>query len=685
MEKKYKMSDKIYKQLKEYISELLGIDENQITKETSLFQLGIDSVMMMTVVKEINNLFDVDLSLSNITFKYNTFQLISDYIAEVNKAKESEKNQIKNKIIIENNEEDDLMLDNQEQKEISVEEKKVPEKKYICQVQDNPYQNIYDICREQKETLEHVFVKQLEVLQSIQGIDNVKIEKTNSKKVVTENVNNSTVSTVSNPDDKYRIVSAADSNISIKKEKPLTKNQCDMLNSLIDSLTKKNSKSKELAAKYRKYLADLDEVAGFSLLLKEIHYQISIESGQGSKMSDVDGNSYVDLAMGFGSLILGYSPKIVMDALKDEFSRGIQIAPRHRLVGEVAKLVCELTGFDRATFTVTGTEAAMTVMKFARTYSRKDKIGVFTGCYHGHNDATLITRISANDSGRPLAPGISKAALDDMILFDYNDMSSLDKIVANKDKLAAVIIEPVQSRRPEVQPVEFLEELRRVTKENGILLIFDEVITGFRCSTGGAKKYFCIDPDMAIYGKAACNGLPIGIVAGKAEVMDVADGGMWQYGDDSYPEVEQTFYAGTFFKHPFTMGAAYAILNYYKKDGGKLQKRLAENVEKLVGRLNEVFEKYDAPIRAKNFTSLFRFQPVDDFSYMDIFYYELLDHGVFTWEGRTCFLSEAHTAEDVDKIVEATKKSVEDMKKAGFFGDEAEAFTLGLPDELYYD
>ena len=678
------MSDKIFEQLKKYIAELLGVDGNQITEEMSLFQLGIDSVMMMSVVKEINDLFDVDLSLTSITFKYNTLKLISDYIAETNEERAN-----KAKIVEFDDVDEDAYVSLDHGQEETV-EKEIPNNVITYQVSDSLCQNIYDLCREQKETLERVFTKQLDVLQSLQGsskvIEEKKSENINKgKKVNADRSDSKTVNTAPEQEKEYKIVSAADSNIFIKKEKALTKKQSEMLNELIESLTKKNAKSKELAEKYRKYLADLDEIAGFSLLLKELHYQISIESGEGSRMTDVDGNSYVDIAMGFGSLILGYSPKIVMEALKEEFERGIQIAPRHRLVGEVAKLVCELTGFDRATFTVTGTEAAMTVMKFARTYARKDKIGVFTGCYHGHNDATLITRISVNDSGRPLAPGISKAAQDDMILFDYNDMSSLDKIVANKDKLAAVIVEPVQSRRPDVQPVEFLKELRRVTKENGILLIFDEVITGFRCNVGGAKKYFGIEPDMAIYGKAACNGLPIGIVAGRAEVMDVADGGMWQFGDDSYPEVEQTFYAGTFFKHPFTMGAAYAILNYYKKDGGKLQQRLADNVTKLVERLNEILAQNDAPIKIGKFTSLFRFQPIDDFSYMDIFYYKLLDYGIFTWEGRTCFLSEAHMDEDIEMIVNAVKNTVEDMKNAGFFEKEIEEFNPGLPNELYYD
>lgn len=672
------MTEKVFVQFQEFLSGLLGLAKESIMPEVSLFQLGIDSVMMMTVVKEMNDLFKIDLSLSDVTFKYNTIQLICEYIGENVQGKQ---------------EEAAVTLESLPKKEQQVEDE-TEEKENIGQLgekiecvaaeSENAYQYLYHICKEQKETMERVFTKQLEVIQTIQG-GSVKTAKESVSKKASCNQLKKTEQTSSKKENQLKIESAADSNISIEKPNVLTKQQNEMLQQLIESLVKKTAKSKQLANDYRKYLADLDEVAGFSMLLKEIHYQISCESGNGSQLIDVDGNHYVDIAMGFGTLILGYSPKMVMDALQKEAARGIQIAPRHRLVGEVAKLVCELTGFDRATFTVTGTEAVMTAMKFARAYKRKEKIGVFTGCYHGHNDATLITKMTKDDLGRPMAPGISKSALEDMILFDYNDMSTIEEIRKHKDELAAVIIEAVQSRRPEVQPVEFLKAVRKVTEENGILLILDEVITGFRCNTGGAKRYFGIEPDMATYGKAACNGMPIGIVAGKAEIMDVADGGMWEYGDDSYPMVEQTFYAGTFFKHPFTMAAAYTILKFYKEDNNALQNRLAERTSDLVRRLNEVFQKYDVPIEVNNFTSLFKFKALDENAYIDIFYYKLLDYGVFTWEGRTCFLSDAHTDEDLDKIVEATTCAVQDMVKAGFYGAVNEDFEQGLPNELFYD
>ena len=665
------MNDNILNQVKEFFTTTLGIDEKLIQPEISIFQLGIDSVMMITVVKEINDLFGVDLSLSDITFKYNTIDLMCKYIAESQNSfvvnttqKEYSETTIDEDVVIENVESSLFENDN------------------IITNSDLNQDAIYQICLQQKEAMQNVFMKQLDVIKHIYNNDCGKLSKVNNELQNKENVSKSKAIINSN----NKSTNKSTNNITPKPQKAtLTKQQSLMLQKLIESLTQKNKKSKKLAADYRPYLADLDEVAGFKLLLKEIHYQISVESSQGCEMIDVDGNHYVDIAMGFGSLILGYSPKIVMDAMRNELDRGMQLAPRHRLVGEVAKLVCDLTGFERACFTVTGTEAVMTAMKFARAYKRKGKIGIFTGCYHGHNDATLVTRIKKDGEGHPIAAGISEATLKDMVLFDYNDMSSIQKIRDMKDELAAVLIEPVQSRRPEIQPVKFLRELRKVTEENNILLIFDEVITGFRCNTGGAKRLFGIEPDLATYGKAACNGMPIGIVAGKAEIMDVADGGQWEYGDNSYPMKEQTFYAGTFFKHPLTMAAAHTILSYYKENNNALQEELTAKTTNLVKELNAIFRKYNAPIEVNNFSSLFKFKELNDDAYIDIFYYKLLDYGVFTWEGRTCFLSEAHTDQDIRKIIDAVENSVRDMANSGFYFQDENNFTEGVPDQVFYD
>ncbi len=649
------MPSKVFRELKEFLVRTMGISENVIKPETSVFQLGIDSVMMITVVKELSELFHINLSLSDLTFKYNTIDKICTYVEE-------------NMIKYEN---DPIVLNTEthedNQKEV------FDENAFVSVIKQGT--SSYD-CSKNSDAVYDIILKQLDLLKSY--IDSS----------VAKQIPKSQGEAANKPSHKENL-KKENSSIKIDKPKSLTTEQQKMVNELITGLTAKTSKSKDLAGKYRECLADLDEVAGFDLLLKEIHYQITVDSSSGSKMIDVDGNEYVDIAMGFGTLLMGYSPDIVINTIKNEAERGIQVAPRHRLVGEVAQMVCKLTGFDRACFTVTGTEAVMTAMKFARAYTGKSKIGIFTGCYHGHNDATLITKMTKDGVERPIAAGISKATIRDVVLLDYNDMDTIEKVKKLKDELAAVLIEPVQSRRPEVQPIEFLKALRDVTKENDILLIFDEVITGFRCNVGGAKRLFGIEPDMATYGKAACNGMPMGIIAGRRDIMDMADGGQWKFGDNSYPSSQQTFYAGTFFKHPFTMAVAHSIMKFFIEDKNKLQEELTKRTDYLVKEINIIFKEYKVPIEVNNFSSLYKFKALDDCAYIDIFYYKLLDYGIFTWEGRTCFMSSAHTEKDIQTIIEAVRKTVEDMSSAGFYkgrhNEIVEGFIEGVPDEVYYD
>ena len=477
------MNEIILNQVKNFFASVLGIDQNEIQNDSSIFQLGIDSVMMITVVNEFNNKFGTELSLSDITFKHNTIELISEYL-DSKKANSIGKIQVKNSVITHKSEEQDSTENGSEFDSADTEDINHMINNNIDSMDSDVF---FKVCQQQNEAMENIFNKQLDVLKRLPYTNN---KKTNSANTCSDNsITSKKTNDLENINNSTDIVE--ENNVAVVPAKiALTEKQSTMLNHLIASLSEKTKKSKELAETFRPYLADLDETAGFNMLLKEIHYQISSEYCHGSEMIDIDGNKYIDIAMGFGSVILGHSPEFVVDAIKKEVDRGVQLAPRHRLVGEVAKLVCELTGFERTCFTVTGTEAVMTAMKIARAYKKRDKIGIFNGCYHGHNDSTLITRINKGGELQLLASGISKFAVRDMVLLDYNDDSSLQEIIKRKDELAAVIIEPVQSRRPEIQPVEFLKKLRKVTEENNILLIFDEIITGFRCNIGGAKRLF---------------------------------------------------------------------------------------------------------------------------------------------------------------------------------------------------
>ncbi len=187
--------------------------------------------------------------------------------------------------------------------------------------------------------------------------------------------------------------------------------------------------------------------------------------------------------------------------------------------------------------------------------------------------------------------------IDDVIVLDYDRPESLETIKAHANELAAVLVEPVQSRRPDLQPAGFLHALRKLTEESGTILIFDEVITGFRLHPGGAQAWFGIRADLAVYGKIIGGGVPIGVLAGKSTIMDAIDGGMWSFGDDSYPGARQTYFAGTFFKNPLAMAGARAVLQHLKDSGPILQQQLNERTAGLAARFNNLFEQQSLGVR----------------------------------------------------------------------------------------
>ncbi|WP_437681732.1 amino acid adenylation domain-containing protein [Sorangium sp. So ce131] len=437
------------------------------------------------------------------------------------------------------------------------------------------------------------------------------------------------------------------------------------LRALSARYTAKTGKSKALTQQYRAVLADNRASAGFRFSTKEMVYPIAAERLEGPYVWDLDGNRYVDVAMGFGVSLLGHNPPIVSQAITRQLQAGgIELGPRSRYAGEVAALVCELTGVERAAFCTSGTEAVMTALRIARTATGRRKIAMFGVSYHGHFDTVL-----ARPSGRPgepslpIAPGVPDELVKDTIVLEYGDFSELERLRAIGGELAAVLVEPVQSRRPGLQPGRFLKELRAVTQELGIVLIFDEMVTGFRVHPGGAQAYFGVRADLATYGKVLGGGLPIGCVAGKAEFMDAIDGGYWEYGDGSYPGAETTFLAGTYQMHSLSMVSARAVLTHLKEQGPALQERLGARTAAFADRVREVFRETGAPIGLSSFSSYFRFHFEGN---LDLFFYHLIDKGVFVWEGRTCFLSTAHGDEDVDHIVSAVEQTVHALQKDGF-------------------
>jgi amino acid adenylation domain-containing protein len=448
----------------------------------------------------------------------------------------------------------------------------------------------------------------------------------------------------------------------------LTSQQQEHLDRLVSRYTRRTAGSKRLAQEEHPWFADSMSSAGFSRLLKEMVYQIVTERSASSRVWDVDGNEYLDMNMGFGVHFFGHAPAFIQEALREQIERGYELGPQSVLTGEVSRLVCELTGMDRVAFCTSGTEAVMSALRIARAVTRRSMVVSFAGSYHGGFDGVLARPGEGYGalSSLPLAPGVLPSMVQDMRVLPYDRPETLEYLEQQAGNLAAILVEPVQSRRPDIQPAAFLRELRRITEAAGTLLIFDEVITGFRLHPRGAQGWYGIRADLATYGKVAGGGLPIGLVAGKARFMDAVDGGSWSYGDASYPRVEQTFLAHTFAKHPLSLAAARAALGELRSRGPALQEGLNRRGAGLAGRLNAWFEAEDVPLRVASCGSMLRFLSPTGLKLVDLFFYHLLTRGVFLLRGRPFFLSTAHTDRDLDLFCDAVVDSVSELRRGGF-------------------
>ena len=456
---------------------------------------------------------------------------------------------------------------------------------------------------------------------------------------------------------------------------PLSPAQQAHLDQLVARYVAKTRGSKTSEEANRPVFADMRTAIGFRIDTKEMSYPIVAARSHGATFWDIDGNQYVDMCMGFGVAFFGHQPSFVVRAIEAQLHDGIQVGPQSKDAAEVARLVCELTGMERVTFCNSGTEAVMTAVRIARAATGKQRIVTFTGSYHGHSDATLALAKNAgrNPVSVPMAPGVSPDAVKDTLVLPWDLARSLEIIEANAGSLAAVLVEPVQSRRPGLHPKEFLRALRDLTTKHGIPLIFDEMITGFRIHPGGAQAHFGVQADIVTYGKLIGGGMPLGVVAARGQFLDRIDGGQWKYGDDSYPAVERTFYAGTFCKHPLSMAAARAVLTELVRRGPALQDDLNRTTESFVASVNAIFGEERVPLNIVNFGSLMRFNVAGNFTYlyqpleMDLFCHHLIARGIYIWEGRTLFLSTEHTTADLDAIRRAVRESVREMKAGGFF------------------
>ena len=448
------------------------------------------------------------------------------------------------------------------------------------------------------------------------------------------------------------------------------------IETFVKAYTERTAGSKRFAERHRAYHVDKSSIAfGSTPETQALTYPIVVDRASGSKLWDIDGNVYTDILQGLGANLFGHNPDFVREALVARMQDGFPIGVQTEMVGEVAKLLVKLTGMPRVCFSNTGTEAIMTAIRIARAKTGRSKVAVFTDSYHGHVDTVLMRatlleyarkklvrrfdgRILGRVAGKflatqavPASVGIPKSVSKDVLVLEYGNPKSLDVIRSNRRKLAAVLVEPVQSRHPERQPKAFLHDLREVTQDGDIALIFDEMVTGFRVHAGGAQAHFEVEADLATYSKIVGGGLPLSVVAGRDAYMDC----LQPCGLGSRDKT--AFFAGTFCKHPLSLAASHAVLSHLIETGPGLHDDLNVRTEAMVGRLNERAQAASIPVRFTHFGSFFAIamsQSEITPEAINRLSYHLLHKGIHLRGGdRGGFLTTAHSEADIDKIVDA--------------------------------
>lgn len=389
---------------------------------------------------------------------------------------------------------------------------------------------------------------------------------------------------------------------------------------------------------------------------------IFVERAEGAYLYDEDGNKLIDYINSWGPLILGHAHKPVIDAVIEKAKKGTSFGTPTELETKIAELAVKMVpNIDKIRMVNSGTEACMSAVRLARGFTRKEKIIKFAGCYHGHSDSFLIQAGSgAMTFGTPNSPGVTQGTAKDTLLAKFNDLENVRELVnANKDEIACIILEPVAGNMGCIPPAEgFLEGLRKLCDETGILLVFDEVMTGFRLAAGGVQERLGVNADIVCFGKVIGGGLPVGAFAARNEIMDYL------------APVGPVYQAGTLSGNPLAMAAGFAMLTELHEN-----QKIFESIDKKTEYLHKGMEKVlnengiDFTInRMGSMISVhFGKEPVTDFSSsagsassgkFNKFFHGLLENGIYIAPSafETWFISEALSYEDLDKTIEAVDK-----------------------------
>ena len=391
-----------------------------------------------------------------------------------------------------------------------------------------------------------------------------------------------------------------------------------------------------------------------------------IERGEGCRIYDADKNEYIEYIGSWGPHLFGHNPKFIIDALKTALENGTSFGAPTELEIKMAKLITELVpSIEKIRMVNSGTEATMSAIRAARGFTNRKKFIKFEGCYHGHADYFLIKAGSgALTFGVPTSPGVTAANAADTLVADYNDIESVKALVQeNKNEIAAIIIEPIAGNMGVVPASkQFLSELRLLCDEEGIVLIFDEVMSGFRVAKGGAQEVYGINPDMTTFGKIIGGGLPVGAFGGKAEIMD------------TLAPVGPVYQAGTLSGNPLAMSAGLAALteikenvnlyNILEEKSKYLEDGLKENLKKLnksyamtrVGSMSCLFFTEENVV---NFASALK----SNAGLYGKYFHKMLERGIYLAPSQfeAMFVSTAHTTEDLDKTIEANYLSLKEL------------------------
>ena len=660
-------SARIRQEVAELLADLSGLDLTAEQYDSSFLELGFDSLFLTQAAQKIQNKYAVKIAFRQMLDNLGSIHLIAEYL---DRQMPEESKSVATLEVLRTQASTPAAIATLPQ--LSVPWLQTPAISPTMRPGLTVDGQITTLMQQQLQAVTQLIQSQLQILGSTPTSGMLEVQ-------ATAQVQHQLKSTESSPQPAVAIADASGQS-KPDADHPLMHNQTSagghhamtveqerFLADLIARYCKKTAQSKAFTQRHRQTLADPRAVSGFRPDWKEMVYSLVSSRSKGSKLWDIDGNEYIDLVNGFGPTMFGHAPEFVLKALQEQISEGFAIGPQTPLAGKAADLLTQLTGTDRVTFCNTGSEAVMAAMRIARTVTGRDRVVFFAGDYHGQFDEVLAKQLKRKGEilSQPAAPGIPRANLGNVTVLDYGTDESLRYIEQHADELAAVLIEPVQSRHPNLQPKEFLLHVREITRLSGTAFIFDEVVNGFRIHPRGAQGYYGIDADLVTYGKVIGGGMPIGILAGKAAFMDALDGGTWKFGDASVPEVGVTFFAGTFVRHPLTMAALCATLEHIRDAGVALYDDLNERASRFAMRLNRMFATRGAPLHLDACGSVMYFGIPLEVRFGGLLFYLLREKGVFILEGFPLYLTTEHSDADLEHIVQAFDESIAELQSCG--------------------